>query len=103
MDYYDVVIVGGGLAGTTLACHLPENLKIAIIEKGEFKYSKKINSHDYGSLSDNSYGNFPIHNYSVNFSSNKMVGGNNNLWSGWSIPMQNKELKDWEGLICQVM
>ena len=24
-----------------------------------------------------------------------MVGGNNNIWSGWSIPMQRKELKDW--------
>ena len=95
MDYYDVVIIGGGLAGTTIAHHLPNNIKIAIIEKGEYEYSKKINTHDYGTLSDIGYGNFPIQNYSVNFSSTKMVGGNNNIWSGWSIPLQKKELKDW--------
>ena len=95
MNNYDVVIIGGGLAGITLAYHLPENLKIALLEKGDFKYKKKINTHDYGNLSSNSYGNFPIKNYSVNFSSTKMVGGNNCIWSGWSIPMDKKELKDW--------
>jgi len=95
MVIYDVVIIGGGLAGITLAYHLPDNLEIAIIEKGSFEYSKSINTHDYGYLTNSSYGNFPIHNYSVNFSSIKMVGGNNKFWSGWSIPMQKKELKDW--------
>ena len=60
MDYYDVVIIGGGLAGTTIAHHLPNNIKIAIIEKGEYEYSKKINTHDYGTLSDIGYGNIAI-------------------------------------------
>jgi hypothetical protein len=92
---YDVVIIGSGLAGSTLACHLPSHFKIAIIEKGDFEYSKRINTNDYGNLSNESFGNFPANNYSLNFTNIKQLGGNNKFWSGWSIPMQENELKNW--------
>jgi flavin-dependent dehydrogenase len=32
---YDVIIIGAGFAGLTLALHLPENLKVLLIEKKE--------------------------------------------------------------------
>ena len=34
---FDILIIGGGPAGITLAKYLPEKLKIGIIEKGDLK------------------------------------------------------------------
>ena len=90
---FDVIIVGAGIAGITIASHLPKKLKIAIIEKGNNSYDIKHNSHNYG---DCKYlGNFPTKNYSANFTSIKAIGGNSNIWSGWSIPMSKNELINW--------
>ena len=34
---YDVLIIGSGAAGLTLALHLPPEIKIAILSKGDLK------------------------------------------------------------------
>lgn len=90
---FDVLIIGTGIAGITIAKHLPSDLKIALVDKGDYGYNQKINTNDYGSTKN--LGNFPVKNYSVNFSSIKSLGGNSNIWSGWSMPMSKNETKDW--------
>lgn len=92
MDF-DVIIIGTGIAGITLAKHFPSDLKVALVDKGDYGYNQKINTNDYGSSKN--LGNFPVKNYSVNFSSIKSLGGNSNIWSGWCMPMSKNETKDW--------
>ncbi len=90
---YDVIIIGAGPAGITLASHLSKNFNIALIEKGDSGYSTSINTNDYGRC--DYYGNYPFHNYSSNFSSLNSIGGNSIVWSGWSLPFEKEELKEW--------
>lgn len=90
---YDVVIIGAGPAGITLANHLSKDLNVALIEKGDSNYSTSINTNDYGVCKD--YGNYPFHNYSSNFSSVNSVGGNSLVWSGWTLPFEDKEIESW--------
>lgn len=90
---FDVIIIGAGPAGITLASHLSEQYKIAIIEKGDYHYSTEINTNDYGVCSD--YGNYPFQNYSTNFSSLNNIGGNSIIWSGWCLPLEKDEVKNW--------
>ena len=90
---YDIIVVGCGIAGLTLLHHLPNHLKVAAVEAGSKSYSKKINTNDYGKSIR--YGNFPVKNYSSNFTSIKALGGNNNIWSGWSIPLREEIFDQW--------
>ena len=90
---FDILIIGGGPAGITLAKHLPEKLKIGIIEKGDLKYNNKINLNNYGYCTK--YGNYPFENYATNFSSVNYFGGNSLVWSGWSIPFDANEASAW--------
>tara|TARA_B110000027_G_C16101049_1_gene293086 strand:+ start:463 stop:1917 length:1455 start_codon:yes stop_codon:yes gene_type:complete len=90
---FDIIIIGAGPAGITLASHLSKKLNVALIEKGTEKYSSKINTNDHGNCND--YGNYPYKNYSSSFSSISSIGGNSMVWSGWSIPLQKDEVKNW--------
>ena len=38
---FDIIIIGAGPAGITLASHLSKKLNVALIEKGTEKYSSK--------------------------------------------------------------
>ena len=75
---FDILIIGGGPAGITLAKHLAEKLKIGIIEKGDLKYNNKINLKITDTVQK--YGNYPFENYSTNFSSVNYFGGNSLVW-----------------------
>jgi choline dehydrogenase-like flavoprotein len=90
---FDILIIGGGPAGITLAKHLSDKIKIGIIEKGDLKYTNKRNLNDYGYCTK--YGNYPFENYATNFSSVNYFGGNSIVWSGWSMPFDENEVSSW--------
>ena len=41
MDF-DVIIIGAGIAGITLAKHFPSDLKVALVDKGDYGYNQKL-------------------------------------------------------------
>ena len=65
---YDIVIVGAGIAGLTLARNLVINdkNKILLIEAGGLKYNYQTNKDSYAI--SKFLGNWPVKNYSSYFS-----------------------------------
>lgn len=69
---YDIVIIGAGVSGITLAKNITKNKNILLVEAGGRKYSRKQHKNSF-SISKN-LGNWPVTNYASYFSRQRLFG-----------------------------
>lgn len=93
---YDIVIVGAGIAGLTLARNLVINdkNKILLIEAGGLKYNYQTNKDSYAI--SKFLGNWPVKNYSSYFSRLRILGGNSHVWGGWCMELDDYDFANNE-------
>ena len=87
---YDLVIIGGGAAGITIAKEFANTkLNICLLESGGLKYEQEIE--DLNSVK------IIGHNYYGNGSRLRYFGGSTNHWGGHCAPLRNItfEKRDW--------
>lgn len=85
-ETYDVCIIGAGFAGITLALNLDKNLKVLLLEGGDYDftvesqdiYKGKIIGHDYWRLED---------------SRARCFGGTSNIWGRWMVPLEDRDFE----------
>jgi hypothetical protein len=85
---YDVIIVGSGPAGISLAINLNKNFNIALIESGLKNYSAKHQDTYKGEL----VGEFPRESH---ISRLKMFGGTTGHWGGTCRPLDEYDFNHW--------
>ena len=86
---YDVIIIGSGPAGITLANKLEEKkIKIALLEAGGEDYSNESQDYYKGEIE----GEFPR---KTNISRLRMFGGTTGHWGGSSRPLDSYDFKFW--------
>lgn len=88
---YDVCIIGGGIAGITLATKLSNSLSIALIEAGDFTYSEESQSLYKGTTTGTPY--FDLASTRLRY-----MGGSSNHWGGWCLPLDEKDYRKKEYL-----
>ena len=87
---FPVLIIGSGPAGISVALKLEEKkIKCLIIEAGDEEYSEK---------SQNFYESKIIGDEITNlkYSRLRQFGGTSNQWGGWSKPMEDYNLSNWD-------
>ena len=87
---FPVVIVGSGPAGISVALKLEEKkIKSLILEAGQEEYSE---------VSQEFYNSKVIGDNITNLKSSRLrqFGGTSGHWGGWSKPMEDYNLSDWE-------
>ncbi len=91
---YEIVIIGGGISGLSLARKLEEigEKKVLIVESGNKKFDPKINSRSYGT--SNNLGNWPVKNYSSYYSRLRLFGGNAHIWGGWCMELDEYDYEN---------
>ncbi len=83
---FDICIVGGGVAGITLAMYLKKDFNILLLEAGDIEYSEESQEvykgknigHEYFTLVD---------------SRARWLGGTSNWWGGWCAPLDSLDFK----------
>lgn len=87
-NFYDIIIIGAGPAGITLANALNKNFKIALIEAGLDIYSPKHQETYTGEI----VGEFPREQH---ISRLKMFGGTTGHWGGTCRPLDDYDFDKW--------
>ena len=91
---YDIVIIGAGISGITLAKNITKNKNILLVEAGGRKYSRKQHKNSF-SISKN-LGNWPVTNYASYFSRLRLFGGNSIVWGGWCMQLDDYDFENNE-------
>ncbi len=73
---YDLVIIGSGPAGISLAISLDQNIKTLVVEAGGMEFSEEVQSNYRGKTIGDVY-------FSLEYSRLRYFGGSSNHWGGW--------------------
>ncbi len=83
---FDVCIIGGGIAGITLAMYLNKSLNILLLEAGGEDYSEESQEVYKGKNIGHEY-------FDLNVGRARFLGGTSNWWGGWSAPLSSFDFK----------
>lgn len=90
-ENYDVIIVGSGPAGTTLASRLVSAGKfVLLVETGKELFDPSLQQ-EFSSLQ--AYGNFDSSHWPTHWV--RTLGGTSLIWGGWCIPLDERDLSTW--------
>jgi len=92
-EEYDVCIIGGGVAGITLAMYLDQSLKVLLLEGGGLDYSEESQEIYKGKEIGNGAGTW----FEELTTRARWLGGGSNYWAGWCRPLDKTdfEKKEW--------
>lgn len=83
---FDICIIGGGVAGITLAMYLKKDLNILLIEAGGIDYSVESQEIYKGKNIGHEY-------FNLDECRGRWLGGSSNLWGGWCAPLSKYDFK----------
>jgi len=83
---FDVCIIGGGVAGITLALYLKKELNILLLEGGDLNYTKESQELYEGEQKGYT-------SYQLKESGARWLGGSSNLWAGRCHPLISTDFK----------
>lgn len=83
---YDVCIIGGGIAGITLAMYLKKDLNILLLEAGGIEYSPESQEIYKGKNIGHEY-------FNLDDCRGRWLGGSSNLWGGYCAPLGLSDFK----------
>ncbi len=83
---FDVCIIGGGIAGITLAMYLKKDINILLLEAGGMDYSEESQEIYKGENIGHEY--FDLDNTRA-----RWLGGTSNYWGGWCAPLSSVDFK----------
>ncbi len=83
---FDICIIGGGIAGITLAMYLKKDLDILLIEAGGIDYSEESQEIYKGKNVGHEY-------FNLDECRGRWLGGSSNLWGGWCAPLSSCDFK----------
>ncbi len=83
---FDVCIIGGGVAGITLAMYLKKNLNILLLEAGGMDYSEESQEVYKGKNIGHEY-------FDLDACRARWLGGTSNMWQGWCAPLDSFDFK----------
>ena len=83
---YDICIIGGGMAGITLAMYLKKDFNILLLESGGIDYSVESQEIYKGKNVGHEY-------FNLDDCRGRWLGGSSNVWGGWCAPFSNCDFK----------
>lgn len=83
---FDICIIGGGIAGITLAMYLKKDLDILLLEAGGMDYSEESQEIYRGKNVGHEY-------FNLDDCRGRWLGGSSNLWGGWCAPLSSCDFK----------
>ena len=83
---FDICIIGGGIAGITLAMYLKKDINILLLEAGGVDYSMESQDIYKGRNVGHEY-------FNLDDCRGRWLGGTSNLWGGWCAPLSSCDFK----------